>query len=169
MDLSTQLEQVNFGSGQNANRLNFLDLRFSNLPLDYLNGVLPTAQFGSESVVSLSGKDLETSSDYKKWTTDSNPIPDNSDVLVSQYHSGNVANLTWQKAGNGGALYIHILFLLMHFLCLFYLFVRLMLLRSTRRFSWQMMSILRLRLRLILVLSLNTLMILPILLVVLLL
>lgn len=55
MDLSTQLEQINFTSGKNANRLNFLDLRFSNLPLDYLNGVLPTAQFGSESVVSLGG------------------------------------------------------------------------------------------------------------------
>lgn len=55
MDLSTQLEQINFTTGKNAGRLNFLDLRFSNLPLDYLNGVLPTAQFGSESVVSLDG------------------------------------------------------------------------------------------------------------------
>lgn len=55
MDLSTQLDQINFTTGANANRLNFLDLRFSNLPLDYLNGVLPTAQFGSESVVSLTG------------------------------------------------------------------------------------------------------------------
>lgn len=55
MDLSSQLEQVNFETGKNAERLNFLDLRFSNLPLDYLNGVLPTAQFGSESAVSLNG------------------------------------------------------------------------------------------------------------------
>ncbi len=55
MDLSTQLEQINFSTGKNAHRLNFLDLRFSNLPLDYLNGVLPSAQFGSESVVSLGG------------------------------------------------------------------------------------------------------------------
>ena len=55
MDVSPQLDQVNFISGSNAARLNFLDLRFSNLPLDYLNGVLPTAQFGSESVVSLGG------------------------------------------------------------------------------------------------------------------
>lgn len=105
MDLSPQLEQIDFAHRKNSDRLNFLDLRFSNLPLDYLNGVLPTAQFGSESVVSLSNnKDLETSSDYKKWITDSNPIPDNSDVLVSQYAIGNVANLTWQKAGNGGSL-----------------------------------------------------------------
>jgi len=55
MDLSPQLDQINFTTGANADRLNFLDLRFSNLPLDYLNGVLPTAQFGSESVVSLTG------------------------------------------------------------------------------------------------------------------
>lgn len=57
MDLSSHLEQVDFVTGKNADRLNFLDLRFSNLPLDYLNGVLPTAQFGSESVVSLAGSD----------------------------------------------------------------------------------------------------------------
>lgn len=34
-------------------KLNMFDLRFSNLPLDYFNGVLPTAQFGTESVVNL--------------------------------------------------------------------------------------------------------------------
>lgn len=34
-------------------KLNMFDLRFSNLPLDYFNGVLPTSQFGSESVVNL--------------------------------------------------------------------------------------------------------------------
>ena len=95
MDLSSQLEQVNFSSGKNANRLNFLDLRFSNLPLDYLNGVLPTAQFGSESVVSLSGKDLETSDDYKKWTFGSKSLPANVPVVAHQYSSSNVANLVW--------------------------------------------------------------------------
>ena len=74
--------------------------------MDYLNGVLPTAQFGSESVVSLgkSGKELETSSDYKKWTTDSNPIPASSSVVVSQYASGNVANLVWNNGATGGSL-----------------------------------------------------------------
>lgn len=106
MDLSTQLEQVNFTSGKNADRLNFLDLRFSNLPLDYLNGVLPTAQFGSESVVSLgkSGNDIETNNDYKKWTTDSNPIPDSSPVVVSQYANASVANLVWTNGATGGTL-----------------------------------------------------------------
>lgn len=34
-------------------KLNMFDMRFSNLPLDYFNGVLPTAQFGKESVVNL--------------------------------------------------------------------------------------------------------------------
>lgn len=36
-----------------ADKLNLLDMRFSNLPLDYFSGVLPTSQFGSESVVNL--------------------------------------------------------------------------------------------------------------------
>lgn len=36
-----------------AEKLNLLDMRFSNLPLDYFTGVLPTSQFGSESVVNL--------------------------------------------------------------------------------------------------------------------
>ena len=68
MDLSSQLSLVNFTTGKNADRLNFLDLRFSNLPLDYLNGVLPTAQFGSESVVSLGGSS-STLSDTNQWTS----------------------------------------------------------------------------------------------------
>lgn len=40
-------------SGDKLKKLNMFDLRFSNLPLDYFNGVLPTAQFGNESVVNL--------------------------------------------------------------------------------------------------------------------
>ena len=39
--------------GDKLKKLNMFDLRFSNLPLDYFNGVLPTAQFGKESVVNL--------------------------------------------------------------------------------------------------------------------
>ena len=69
MDLSSHLDQVNFTSGANANSLNFLDLRFSNLPLDYLNGVLPTAQFGSESVVSL-GSDVSSLDGKLRINTD---------------------------------------------------------------------------------------------------
>ena len=59
-------------------KLNMFDLRFSNLPLDYFNGVLPTAQFGKESVVNLnlgsaSGSASisgSTSDDLNKWTFD---------------------------------------------------------------------------------------------------
>lgn len=40
-------------SGDKLKKLNMFDLRFSNLPLDYFNGVLPTPQFGKESVVNL--------------------------------------------------------------------------------------------------------------------
>lgn len=80
MDLSSQLEQINFNTGKNADRLNFLDLRFSNLPLDYLNGVLPTAQFGSESVVSL-GTSQDTIP-VKAFANSASPVslvePDNS-------------------------------------------------------------------------------------------
>lgn len=36
-----------------SEKLNLLDMRFSNLPLDYFTGVLPSSQFGSESVVNL--------------------------------------------------------------------------------------------------------------------
>lgn len=54
MSFDTQLENIDFlTENAKSSRPNFLDMRFSNLPLDYLNGVLPTAQFGSESVVSL--------------------------------------------------------------------------------------------------------------------
>lgn len=40
-------------SGDKLKKLNMFDLRFSNLPLDYFNGVLPVSQFGSESVANL--------------------------------------------------------------------------------------------------------------------
>lgn len=49
-------------------KLNLLDLRFSNLPLDYFNGVLPTAQFGSESVVALSNtNNFAVGADTNNW------------------------------------------------------------------------------------------------------
>ena len=50
LDLSSQVENLYKTS---PSKMNFLDMRFSNLPLDYFNGVLPTSQFGDESVVNL--------------------------------------------------------------------------------------------------------------------
>ena len=104
MDLSPQLGQINFASGKNANRLNFLDLRFSNLPLDYLNGVLPTPQFGSESVVSVGGPTPRTSADTNLWTASSGTFPASSQVVTrSGTLSGN-GNLGWSTGSDGGPL-----------------------------------------------------------------
>lgn len=52
LDISSLLPWKNNLSGKD--NLTLLDMRFSNLPLDYFNGVLPTPQFGNESVVNLS-------------------------------------------------------------------------------------------------------------------
>lgn len=66
-----------------AEKLNLLDMRFSNLPLDYFTGVLPTSQFGSESVVNL-GLGLEnvkasvggsTGDDTDSWRQNSVSFP----------------------------------------------------------------------------------------------
>lgn len=65
MDLSSKFSSI---SVSDLGKSNMLDMRFSNLPLDYFNGVLPTPQFGSESVVTLSNKnEAYTSSDKDLW------------------------------------------------------------------------------------------------------
>lgn len=71
-------------SEQDLNKQNMLDMRFSNLPLDYFNGVLPVAQFGSESVVSLAAHvDGNTSLDAGKWHHDDNTnVPKGTDVIT---------------------------------------------------------------------------------------
>lgn len=51
LDISSLLPWKNNLLGKD--NLTLLDMRFSNLPLDYFNGVLPTPQFGSESIVNL--------------------------------------------------------------------------------------------------------------------
>lgn len=67
MDLSSKFSSI---SVSDLGKSNMLDMRFSNLPLDYFNGVLPTPQFGSESVVSLSqNEDVSTGSDEFQWQT----------------------------------------------------------------------------------------------------
>lgn len=67
MDLSSKFSSI---SDSDLGKSNMLDMRFSNLPLDYFNGVLPTPQFGSESVVSLSqNEDVYTGSDKFQWQT----------------------------------------------------------------------------------------------------
>lgn len=76
MDLSSSFSSI---SDANLSKTNMLDMRFSNLPLDYFNGVLPTPQYGEESVVNLdlgnaSGTATisgSTGSDDGRWSGDS--------------------------------------------------------------------------------------------------
>lgn len=93
-------------------KLNMFDLRFSNLPLDYFNGVLPTAQFGKESVVnlnlgsasgsaSISGK---TDSDYDRWSYADNAHVKNGDPLVV---GGPTDNFVTVQTSDNRSLFIH--------------------------------------------------------------
>ena len=66
MDLGAMFSGIT--TTANINKTNFLDLRFSNLPLDYFNGVLPTPQFGSDSVVNLSNSPSTTGYD-DSWSS----------------------------------------------------------------------------------------------------
>lgn len=68
MDLSPQFTSQ-LVPGRDLDRLNMLDMRFSNLPLDYFNGVLPTPQYGSESVVSLNLGSASGSADISGQTS----------------------------------------------------------------------------------------------------
>lgn len=86
LDISNLLPWKNKLSGKE--NLTLLDMRFSNLPLDYFNGVLPTPQFGNESVVNLNlgnasgdstliGSDPVTKlvkPDVSNFTTDGNGV-----------------------------------------------------------------------------------------------
>lgn len=69
-------------------KLNLFDMRFSNLPLDYFSGVLPTAQFGSESVVSLKNVgDSSTTTDEGHWyKIPGLPLPNASNVTTLHDH-----------------------------------------------------------------------------------
>lgn len=72
LDISSMLPWKNSLLGKD--HLTLLDMRFSNLPLDYFNGVLPSPQFGNESVVNLgfSSSSLPvsgtTGSDSGRWS-----------------------------------------------------------------------------------------------------
>lgn len=73
-----------------ADSMNILDMRFSNLPLDYFTGVLPTAQFGEESVVSLKNtNNSSTTVDRDSWYVDGG-ISMPSNVSVSTYDGHNL-------------------------------------------------------------------------------
>lgn len=79
--LSIDSAVQNVISKRSFERLNLFDMRFSNLPLDYFSGVLPTAQYGDESVVSLSGSGssssntVTTGNDLNRWSHFINSTP----------------------------------------------------------------------------------------------
>lgn len=102
LDISSLLPWKNNLSGKD--NLTLLDMRFSNLPLDYFNGVLPTPQFGSESVVNLnlgnaSGSAViagSTASDFGTWVaSDSNSIPNGTSVITDTF--GDNSNLAYKS------------------------------------------------------------------------
>lgn len=94
LDISSLLPWKNNLSGKD--NLTLLDMRFSNLPLDYFNGVLPTPQFGSESVVNLnlgnaSGSAFisgTTSSDAGRWYSNASDITNGDNVVVGSSGKG---------------------------------------------------------------------------------
>lgn len=88
LDISSLLPWKNNLKGKD--NLTLLDMRFSNLPLDYFNGVLPTPQFGSESVVNLNLGSATgsatikgtTGSDFGRWKTNDGSVPDSQSPIV---------------------------------------------------------------------------------------
>lgn len=120
LDISSLLPWKNNLSGKD--NLTLLDMRFSNLPLDYFNGVLPSPQFGSESVVNLnlgaaSGSATingVTSSDQGRWTPDRpDSFANGSSIVAVQSSQGSYyldytsskgqASYTHDHAFNGSA------------------------------------------------------------------
>jgi hypothetical protein len=98
LDISSLLPWKNNLSGKD--NLTLLDMRFSNLPLDYFNGVLPTPQFGSESVVNLNLGSASgsasvsgvTGSDVGRWfQVNGNPIPAQQAILGSRSVDGSLS------------------------------------------------------------------------------
>lgn len=75
-----------------ANQLNLLDMRFSNLPLDYFTGVLPTSQFGSESVVNLNLGSASGSASLTGSTGSASPVVGSASQLINGSNLSHVPN-----------------------------------------------------------------------------
>lgn len=111
LDISSLLPWSNNLSGKD--NLTLLDMRFSNLPLDYFNGVLPTPQFGSESVVNLNLGNASgsahisgtTGNDYQRWTP-SNPSQ-TPQIEVPLYLGGGSSTNYLIDAGQNGVSMVH--------------------------------------------------------------
>lgn len=101
LDISSLLPWKNNLSGKD--NLTLLDMRFSNLPLDYFNGVLPTPQFGNESVVNLNLGSASgsasisgvSSSDQNRWFSEGG-VQDRDSLIV-----GNDVSSVYATASDG--------------------------------------------------------------------
>lgn len=89
-------------SGDKLKKLNMFDLRFSNLPLDYFNGVLPTPQFGKESVVNLNLGNATGSASVNGTTSTGNFDSNYYQSVFDQ--DGNITSHTGNLQVNSGAL-----------------------------------------------------------------
>lgn len=103
LDISSLLPWKNNLSGKD--NLTLLDMRFSNLPLDYFNGVLPTPQFGSESVVNLN---LGSASGVGSISGSTGSVLDSSythDVSWSDNNAGDAELVTRRTSAGGNKIY----------------------------------------------------------------
>ncbi len=103
LDISSLLPWKNNLSGKD--NLTLLDMRFSNLPLDYFNGVLPTPQFGSESVVNLNLGSASGSGSISGNTGSVNPDSYAVDVSWSNPTAGDAELVTRRIATGGNKIY----------------------------------------------------------------
>jgi hypothetical protein len=106
MDLSSQFASI---TQANLSKTNMLDMRFSNLPLDYFNGVLPTPQYGDESVITLKNySPIQTGSDDNRWTKKGGGDLDRS-VSISTSDTSNRLMETPVHSSGAGIEHYHII------------------------------------------------------------
>lgn len=91
MDLSPQFTSQ-LVPGRDLDHLNMLDMRFSNLPLDYFNGVLPTPQYGEESVVNLDLGRASGTASISGSTSVDHHVPNSYSALLSASDDSVVGN-----------------------------------------------------------------------------
>lgn len=94
MDLSSSFSSI---SEANLRKSNMLDMRFSNLPLDYFNGVLPTPQYGEESVVNLNLGNASGTASISGSTSVDHHILNSYSVLLSAHDDSVVGNTNFSK------------------------------------------------------------------------
>lgn len=94
MDLSSSFSSI---SEANLRKSNMFDMRFSNLPLDYFNGVLPTPQYGEESVVNLDLGRASGTASISGSTSVDHHVPNSYSALLSASDDSVVGNTNFSN------------------------------------------------------------------------